>query len=197
MLNTHGAGLPLAEALYWRAEELYYGYEDVPRRPAEAFKLYRQAAELGFSHAFIRIGQMQERGTGTRRSIGAAIVSYKEALNIGNSVALGFIAILMSRSHHIESADAIWNRFLISFDRIPECHFVTATRGQLLYRYIESQLRLGFEPSHIALLRTHRIEIASYHQLILDHISDAKRIQSDATFQWILLNLGPWPATST
>ena len=54
MPESGPAGSALAEGLYWYAEKLMWGYEGVEKNHDEAFKLYRQAAELGFSDAAIR-----------------------------------------------------------------------------------------------------------------------------------------------
>jgi TPR repeat protein len=60
-LSSNGQGLALGEALYWMAEKLAWGYEDVEPDPAEALKLFRQSADLGFSDALIRIGSSNSR----------------------------------------------------------------------------------------------------------------------------------------
>ncbi len=52
-LGSNKDGLPLGEAFYWMAEKLTWGYEDVEPDPAEAIKLLRQSADLGFSDALI------------------------------------------------------------------------------------------------------------------------------------------------
>jgi hypothetical protein len=39
----------LAEGFYWHAEKLMWGYESAIPNPEEAFRFYRQAADLGFS----------------------------------------------------------------------------------------------------------------------------------------------------
>ena len=99
-------GLPLGEALYWMAEKLTWGYEDVEPDPVEALKLFRQSADLGFSDALIRIGQLQQQGNGTARDPSAALKNYMAAAKAGNFVALAFLANLLSRSSHLEKADA-------------------------------------------------------------------------------------------
>jgi TPR repeat protein len=57
----------LGEGFYSMAEKLAWGYEDIEPNHAEAFKLFRQAADLGFSDALIRVGEFQEYGKGTAR----------------------------------------------------------------------------------------------------------------------------------
>ena len=51
-------GEALAEGFYWYAEKLMWGYEDTTQNPEEALRFYRQAADLGFSDAHIRIGEL-------------------------------------------------------------------------------------------------------------------------------------------
>jgi TPR repeat protein len=58
------------------AEKLTWGYEDTEPNPAEALKLFRQSADLGFSDALIRIGQLHQQGKGTARDPNAALMSY-------------------------------------------------------------------------------------------------------------------------
>jgi TPR repeat protein len=90
-LGSNKEGLVLGEALYWMAEKLTWGYEDVEPDPVEALKLFRQSAELGFSDALIRIGQLQQQGKGTARDPKAALKNYLAAAKAGNFVALGCV----------------------------------------------------------------------------------------------------------
>ena len=59
-------GKALAEGLYWMAEKLMWGYEDTDINPVEAFKVYKRAADLGFSDAGAS-GARQGDGTKRRR----------------------------------------------------------------------------------------------------------------------------------
>ena len=94
-LGSNKNGLPLGEAFYWMAEKLTWGYEDVEPDPAEAVKLFRQSADLGFSDALIRIGQLQQQGKGTARDPSAASRATSRRRRPGNFVALAFLAQLM------------------------------------------------------------------------------------------------------
>ena len=100
-MGSNKDGLALGEALYWMAEKLTWGYEDVEPDPAEALKLFRQSADLGFSDALIRIGQLQQQGKGTACDPSAALQSYLAAAKAGNFVALAFLAKLLSHSFPI------------------------------------------------------------------------------------------------
>jgi hypothetical protein len=162
-LSSNGQGLALGEALYWIAEKLTRGYEDVEPDPAEALKLFRQSADLGFSDALIRIGQLQQQGKGTTRDLSAALKAYLAAANAGNFVALAFLARLLSRSAHLERANALWGQFFAKLETSPEHAFLVVERGELLHDYITTQLQLGFEPAHMEVLRRHRVEIAGHH----------------------------------
>jgi hypothetical protein len=192
-LGSNKEGLVLGEALYWMAEKLTWGYEDVEPDPVEALKLFRQSAELGFSDALIRIGQLQQQGKGTARDPKAALKNYLAAAKAGNFVALAFSAKLLSHSSQLKSADAMWDRFFARLKVNPEHASLVAGRGELLHDYITTQLQLGFEPEHMEVLRPHRVEIAGHHQRLLEHAPVDKLDRLGGAMKWIELNLGPWP----
>jgi TPR repeat protein len=99
-MNSEGNAL--ADGIYWMAEKLAWAHDDVRPDPREAMQLYRQSAELGFSDAHIRIGELQEHGKGTERSPQQALASYREALRLGNPLGYAFLGRLLSRSEHVE-----------------------------------------------------------------------------------------------
>jgi TPR repeat protein len=175
------------------AEKLTWGYEDIEPDPAEALKLFRQSADLGFSDALIRIGQLQQQGKGTARDPSGALRTYLAAAKAGNFVALAFLAELLSRSTHLEGASALWGKFFAKLKANPEHAFIVVERGELLHDYITSQLQLGFEPGHMDVLRRHRVEIAGHHQRLLEHAPVGKLDRLGSTMKWIETNLGPWP----
>src|SRR5687768_13536529 len=101
-------GTALGEALFWYGEKLMWGYEGVEKNPGEAFKLYGQAAALGFTDAAIRVGQLHEHGKGTDFDPQAALRSYAAAVRSGNFFGLAFLAKLLSRTTHLRQAEAAW-----------------------------------------------------------------------------------------
>jgi TPR repeat protein len=175
------------------AEKLTWGHEDVEPDLVEALKLFRQSADLGFSDALIRIGQLQQQGKGTARNPKAALKNYLAAAKAGNFAALAFLANLLSRSSHLEKADALRDRFFAKLEADPEHAFIVAERGELLHDYITTQLQLGFEPEHLEVLRQHRIEIAGHHQRLLEHATVDRLDRLGGAMKWIEMNLGPWP----
>src|SRR5215212_7955840 len=104
-------GKALAEGLYWMAEKLMWGYEDTDINPVEAFRIYKRAADLGFSDALIRIGELQEHGKGTEQSAAEALASYQRAAKAGNFLAYAYIAKLLARTQHAGKADRSWSKF--------------------------------------------------------------------------------------
>jgi TPR repeat protein len=188
-----GQGLPRGEALYWMAEKLAWGYDDVQQNYVEALKLFRQAADLGFTDAYIRIGELQEHGKGTELDPGAAVKSYQSAAAAGNFLGYAYLAKLLSRTKHLEHAEKTWDRFFAALSVRTDYRFVAAQRGELLYDYITSQLRLGLEPEHVEMLQRYRIDIAGHHQRILEHARDDQLDRLDGPSKWIELHLGPWP----
>src|SRR5688572_25152499 len=111
-----GNGSALAEGFYWHAEKLMWGYEGVEKNHEEAFKLFRQAANLGLSDAHLRIGHLHEYGRGTARDPNAALVSYQIAAEAGNFYAFAFMAKLVSRSSHVGRAEVLWDRFFSALE---------------------------------------------------------------------------------
>ena len=184
-------GSALGEAFYWMAEKLAWGYEDIKPNISEAFKLFQQAADLGFPDALIRLGQLQESGKGIERDPNAALKSYAEAAKAHNYYALAFIAKLLARSSHLEKAEAIWRRFFVALAENPEPGFFAATRGELLHDYIATQLRLGLDPAHRDMLQLYRLEIAGHHQLTLEKADGTQIKRLERVSKWIELNLGP------
>ena len=191
-MSPNQTGLPLGEAMYWMAEKLAWGYDDIVPNQGEALKLYKQAAKLGFSDAHIRIGEFQQHGKGTARDPNAALKSFDTAAKAGNYLAFAYLAALISRTSHLEQAQACWDRFFAKLDNGSEHPFVAADRGELLHSYVLTQLRLGLEPGYSAVLQRHRVEIASHHQKLLEHAPRENLSRLGGVSTWLEQNLGPW-----
>src|SRR3984893_3727080 len=155
LMNANGTAL--AEGLYWYAEKLLWGYEGVEKDYNEAFKLFQQAADLGFSDANLRLGQLHEYGKGTERDTSAALVSYRTAVEAGNFFGFAFLAKLVSAVSQNAKTQALWDRFIAALEANPDPGFLAATPGELLHQYIATQLRNGLDPKHAPTLRQYRV----------------------------------------
>jgi TPR repeat protein len=183
-LSTHGSAL--AEGFYWYGEKLLWGYEDIEPDAAEALRFFRQAAELGFSDAYIRIGELYQHGKGVERDVRAALVNFERAAKAGNFLGIAYLAILVGRSRRADRADALWDRFFAAFDVASSWPFAAASVGEILHRYIEEQLRLGAEPKHVDTLKRHRIDVMAHHQNVLEHARGEDRLMRlGAVSAWI------------
>jgi TPR repeat protein len=183
----------LGVAFYWMAEKEAWGYENTRPNLNEAFKLYKQAADLGFSDAIIRVGELQENGKGTAQDPIAAIGNYLKAAKKGNFFGLAFLAKMLSKSKYLEKADDLWERFFAALKANPDQKFLVASRGEVLHDYISTQLRLGFDPRFRKVLQEYRLEIVGHHQRLLEHATIERLERLEGVSKWIEFNLGPWP----
>jgi TPR repeat protein len=122
METMQTGGTALGEGLYLMAEKMW-GYEDTDINPVEAFRVYERAADLGFSDALIRIGELQEHGKGTEQNAAEALVSYQRAAKAGNFLAYAYIAKLLARTQHAGKADLSWSRFFGVLELNPRHNF--------------------------------------------------------------------------
>jgi TPR repeat protein len=154
----------LGEGFYWMAEKLTWGYEDVTPDHKEALRLFKQAADLGVSDAWIRLGELNEHGKGTTRNIKEAVKCYGTAAKAGNYYALAYAARLLSRGPALDNSDQLWKRFFRALKAKPEPGFKSASRSELLFDYIKTNVRLGLEPQHLDILQQYRLEIVGHYQ---------------------------------
>ena len=72
-------------------KELFQGYEQLAKLDyARAFKLYKQAADLGNSQALVEMGNCYLTGNGVpAKNYARAFELYKQAADLGNSQAMG------------------------------------------------------------------------------------------------------------
>ena len=89
-----------------------------------------------------------------------------------------------------QQAEAVWGRFFAALDSNLEPDFLAASRGELLYDYITTQLRLGLEPAHRNRLRAHRLEIIGHHQRLLEQTADERLERLEGVSSWMTSNLG-------
>jgi TPR repeat protein len=179
----------LAEGFYRHAEKLMWGDEDTAKNLDEALRLYRQAADLGFADAYIRIGELHEYRTGTAQNVTEALLSYQRAIKAGNFYGYAFIAMLLSRTSHIE-AEGFWDKFFDALEAEPEPGFLADTPGGLIHAYLATQLLLGLDPKYVSIIRQHRHEVIAHHQQLLEHSASSEQLDRlEAVASWMKTNL--------
>jgi TPR repeat protein len=179
-------GTALAEGFYWYAEKLMWGYEGTTKNAAEALRLYRQAAALGFSDAQIRIGELLEYGKGTKANPNDALVSYLKAAKAGNFLAYAFIAKLISKTAHYSKAEPFWRKFFDALALDPDPKFLSERPGGLIHAYLEVQLSLGQMPAYVDLVREHQMDVIVHHMQLLEHASSDERLHRlDQVSKWM------------
>jgi TPR repeat protein len=151
----------LAEGFYWYAEKLMWGYEHVNPNPEEAFRFYRQAADLGFSDAMIRMGELLEHGKGVAQNAIDALIQYQKAAKAGIFLGWGFMARLLSRTKHYPKAEAYWAVFFGALEERGEPRFLAETVAGVIHMYLEAQLQRGLSPQHAAVIRHYQLDRAS------------------------------------
>ena len=182
-------GKALAEGFYWYAEKLMWGYENVAPNPEEAFRFYRQAADLDFSDAMIRMGELLEHRKGVAQNAKDALVQYQKAANAGNFLGWGFIARLLSRTKHHPKAEAYWDLFFRSLEERGEPRFLAETVAGVIHMYLEAQLQRGLSPQHVALIRHHRLALIAHHQNLLEYASERRLDVLKGVADWMSENL--------
>jgi TPR repeat protein len=190
MTNEHSE---LGEGFYWMAEKLTWGYEHVTPNHSEALRLFKQAADLGVSDAWIRLGELNELGKGKTRDLREALKCYGSAARAGNYYALAYAAQMLCRGPALDKAEQLWEQFFRALAAKPEPGFKSASRGELLFAYIRSQLRVGLQPLHLDILERYRLEIVAHYQQLLEHARLSQFDNLEAVSNWIEVNLGPWP----
>jgi TPR repeat protein len=178
----------LAEGFYRHAEKLMRGDNDTAKNLEEALRFYRQAADLGFADAYIRIGELHEYRKGTAQDATEARLSYQQAVKAGNFYGYAFMAMLLSRTSH--EAEGFWDKFFNALEAEPEPEFLADTPGGLIHAYLATQLQLGLDPKYVSAIRRHRHEVIAHHQQLLEHSASSEQLDRlEAVASWMKTNL--------
>ena len=196
-------GTALAEGFFWMAEELRYGYETTAPDPQRALKLYRQSAELGFPRAYLRVGEIYERGVGVPANAVEAFTQYRRAAEQGEITGYAAMARLVGRSTHHQKAASIWRRYfeaivaklwslchVLRDDGITYNEYVTELTYLLFLKMLaetERENRLPAEYRWDNLARREGLEQLDYYKRMLLDLGDPKKV-SDALVRSIFVD---------
>ena len=185
------AGLALADGLFWYAEKLRFGYDDLHPNPAEALRIYKQAASLSHGKANLRLGEMYEQGIGTEQDASLALARYTAAWKTGPPEGLAGIGGLLFRSGQFKEGNRYWSAFFkrISQEKIPESW--TDDRVTWVHRYLLLCLTHKQVPHPYPALRSYRSVLLSHHQLSIEHAQDDQQLENlSQVTGWLSTNLG-------
>jgi TPR repeat protein len=170
------ASQALAEGFFWMAEKLRYGYENVAVDSTEALKLYRQAAALGFPRAYLRIGEMHERGIGTPTDAAEAFSVYRRAAEAGEITAYAALARLVSRSSQAAKADALWEKFFVELASTSHPDLGANEPAASIHAYLFWKLAHYRDPAVFPVMSRYRTDLIRFMQQHLEHVSDAEQL---------------------
>lgn len=97
------------------ADAYYYGWnENILQDYEEALKLYKQAAKLGCSEAYRKIGDMYKWGEGVNEDKKQALHYYQQGAQNGDGACWGEMAIYYFENNEPGNSDKCWVKFLTS-----------------------------------------------------------------------------------
>lgn len=100
--------------IFLEAEMYYYGMNDTIQDYDEAFNLFQKAARLGSPEAFLRIGQMYQKGEGCQKDNKRALEYYKEGTKLGNNECWAEMARIFYIDHHNSNEEKCWGKYFSS-----------------------------------------------------------------------------------
>jgi TPR repeat protein len=187
--KTERSGV-LSEDLFWFGEKMRHGYDGVAPNPEAALNLYKAAAATGFPHAYLRLGEMYERGIGTAVYLNEALDAYKTAAERGEIIGYAAMAGLASRTADHGKADILWTRFFEEL-AFAEAHDLGPDEpATSIHAYIFSKLARSEQPTLFPALVRYRSELIDYVQQYLEHASDERQLEvMHAMIDWLAANM--------
>ncbi len=97
--------------VFEEAEVYRYGLGEELADPKRALRLYKQAATLGSSFAYLRLGEMHEQGAGGEPNSDKALDCLREAARLGEGTAYAPMARLYYSLEQYANAEKCWKRY--------------------------------------------------------------------------------------
>jgi len=183
-------GAALGEDLFWFGEKMRHGYEGVAPNPEAALNLYKAAAASGFPRAYLRIGEMYERGIGTAVDPRQAMEAYKTAKDRGEIIGYAAMARLASRTTEHQKAEFFWAYFFKELASADTHNLGPDEPATSIHAYLFSKLARSQQPTLFPAMMRYRSELIAYMQRYLEHASDERQLEvMQAMIQWAAKNL--------
>ncbi len=163
-------------SIFEEAEAHYYGFEDYIEDHAESLRLYRQAASLGSTEAYVRIGLQYQEGEGVARNLTKALEFFKEGARKGRPACYFLMGLLFSSENQDANADKCFSLFIKNISSTPlRPDFFSTSEARSVYhgclRVIAIRQMPGNEGRHQIIDQI----IPTFREAILD---TCKRMQS-------------------
>ena len=180
----------LSEDLFWFGEKMRQGYEGVAPNPEAALNLYKAAAASGFPRAYLRLGEMYERGIGTAVNPREAREAYQTPTAKGEIVGYAAMARLASRTPQHEEAELLWRRFFEELASADTHDLGVDEPATSIHAYLFSKLARSEQPTLFPVMIRYRSELIAYIQRYLEHATDERQLEvMQAMIEWVAENL--------
>jgi hypothetical protein len=132
---------------------------------------------LDFPRAYLRLGEMYERGSGTAIYPKEALDAYKTATETGEIIGYAGMARLASRAKEDEKAEVLWRRFFeeLAFAETHDLDFDEPAAS--IHAYLFSRLARSEQPTLFPIMKRYRSELAAYIQRYLENVSDERQLE--------------------
>lgn len=95
------------------ADDHYYGNNDTLEDYTEAIRLYKQAAKLGSTKAYIQLGHMYINGYGCSKNNEVALEYFKEGARMGDIDCYAEMErFFIVQIQHMDNANKCWNKYV-------------------------------------------------------------------------------------
>lgn len=122
------------------ADEYYLGYGDTIQDYFEAIKLYKQAAKLGSTEAYLKLGKMHMHGYGCLEDGQKSLEYFKEGAKQGDiSCYAEMENLFLFKLGHVDNAVKCWDKYINNIDSSD------SNAGMYCYNYIDLRLNNDIE----------------------------------------------------
>lgn len=162
----------LANDLFEKAEEYYYGLGNTLQDYHEALNLYKRATKLGSIKAFKEIGKMCKNGQGCKENLDMAIKYFKNGADLGDIncfAELGRIYLSdFDGKLNIENAKKCWNNYFNNLTEVDYLDIIYITD------YILMSLRNHGEIYHLEIIYQLKDAIIEHVENMIESGTDKK-----------------------
>lgn len=179
-----------AERFFSIAEKARHGNEDAQPDYTEAVHYYRRAADLGFAHAYLRLGEMCEHGVGVSVDLVGALSLYKKAADAGQITGYAAIATMVSATSESDKADLLWRKFFSELARGHHGELGFNEPAASIHSYVFCKLSRFEVPNFFPVMNRYRHELVAFMQKYLEHATNHDQLEvMEKMVDWVTKHL--------